>query len=690
MVATAGSANTIQVDRIPTGIFPLDLATGGGFPTGRISIVYGTESSNKSNLCLKAVAMAQKLITDKKAVWVDVEGTYDHKWAAKMGVDVDNLIVVRPEYAEQAIDITEAFLYADDVSIVVLDSIANMMTSNEIDSSVEKASVGGASLLVGRMFKKCVVSFNKIRNTGKMPPAFVAINQIRIKIGVMFGDPECNEYSTVLNFVDGRSLPIGRVVKEKIFGDVWAFDESSQSFVASPILSHHINGVAKDGDFMTITAEGHDTRNGVISATTTYTHKFLTEFGWKRADQILVGDNLISRIETKVRGVTREFLLGACCGDLHLCTGNKKTNGRGALIRIQDSKNPEYAKWKADKLHHFKFKDVILNGGRIRHDSKASTDLTLLKKDVQGRNPSLFFNEFTWLGFSIWLMDDAYYDAGHNRYTLSIGRYINDDLMKDYISAKLNDLSLPHKWHQKRQIIFTVSASQLISENVAKFIPPCMQYKLPKWEQGKYVNYSLPLETEIIPIFSAVTSIKPASKRKYRNRKLYDIHVDGTNNYCVGSLHNGVVVHNTMPGGNGVKFSSSLTVRCYGKNIMDNKIHPAMPAFKEVSFIVKKWKIPILATTGTFTMQMIQGAGNKEGTVSDWNTVLAYAKELNLITKGKQGWEFQGGVYKTLDEIKKALYEDPVWLSNTKQHIINEMMETSNSSVAVEGEDDDL
>lgn len=189
-VATMGHESFSDTPRLPTGVFPFDLASGGGFPMGRVSIIWGLESSNKTNLCLKAIAEGQRMYPDKKAVFVDAEGAYDPVWAALLGVDTAKLIVLHPEYAEQAIDMIEAFLYADDVFVVILDSVAAMTTQNEIESSAEKMIVGGASLLIGKMFKKTTISFNRMRNQGKMPPAFIAVNQVRNKIGVMFGSPD--------------------------------------------------------------------------------------------------------------------------------------------------------------------------------------------------------------------------------------------------------------------------------------------------------------------------------------------------------------------------------------------------------------------------------------------------------------------------------------------------------------------
>lgn len=189
-IAKLGDAQYLDTPRLPTGIFPLDLASGGGFPMGRVSLVYGPESSGKTNAALKAIGQGQILYHDKVAVFVDAEGAYDATWASLLGVDTSRLIVMSPEFAEQAVDMVEGFLYAEDVFCVVLDSIAALATQNEIDSSAEKASVGGSSNVVGKMFRKATVSFNRMRNQGLMPPAFIGINQIRHKIGQMFGNPE--------------------------------------------------------------------------------------------------------------------------------------------------------------------------------------------------------------------------------------------------------------------------------------------------------------------------------------------------------------------------------------------------------------------------------------------------------------------------------------------------------------------
>lgn len=319
----------IDLPRLSTNIFPLDLALGGGVPMGKLTVIYGPESSNKTNTIIGMILVGQVLYPDMKAVVIDAEQAWDSKWAESQGVDMSRVIVVHPDYAEQCVDITESFLYAPDVYLVALDSIAALITQNEIDSSAEKAVVGGSSAVVGKMIRKAVLALGQARkqNEHNFAPAFVCINQIRHKIGVMFGDPE------------------------------------------------------------------------------------------------------------------------------------------------------------------------------------------------------------------------------------------------------------------------------------------------------------------------------------------------------------------TMPGGNAVKFAASCIIRKYGKNEIDNKINDAMPAYKDVSCIIKKWKMPILNVKATYKMQMLAFGGNRPGFVNDWNTVFSYLRELDYLSKGeKGGWVYSGNPYKTIDEIKQHLIDHPQELIEVKQTIIEEMMKAGHIS----------
>ena len=179
----------IDYERLPFGVFPLDLALGGGIPIGKISMVFGPESSGKTTVALLLVANFQRLYPNLLAVWIDAEWAWDAKWAARLGVDVEKVIVIKPEYGEQGVEAIEALVSADDVGLIVIDSIATLVPKNEIDGEVDRQQVGGNSVLITKMCSKIFAGLVSQSKKGLYPTIF-CVNQIRLKIGVMYGDPE--------------------------------------------------------------------------------------------------------------------------------------------------------------------------------------------------------------------------------------------------------------------------------------------------------------------------------------------------------------------------------------------------------------------------------------------------------------------------------------------------------------------
>jgi len=175
--------------RVPSGILALDVASGGGIPTNRMSMIYGAESSCKTNLSLCFVREFQRLHPDKVCVYIDAEVALDTDWMKVLRVDVDRLVVVRPDYAEQAIDACEAFLLAKDTGLVVVDSIAAMSTMQEIEKGSEEHSPGTAGRAMGKMVRKTTAAMGCAEKDGSMA-TMLWVNQIRYKIGVTRGNPE--------------------------------------------------------------------------------------------------------------------------------------------------------------------------------------------------------------------------------------------------------------------------------------------------------------------------------------------------------------------------------------------------------------------------------------------------------------------------------------------------------------------
>ena len=178
-----------QVPRLATGLLEFDLASGGGFPVNRMSLLYGTESSGKTNLALIAIRQFQHRYPQMQCTFIDVEGTLDTDWAAKLGVNTESLLIVRPDYGEQAVDWHCSLMEADDAGLLVTDSIAALISTAENEKSAEKETPGGQARLMGKMVRKSTVRLSQASRVGR-PTTLIWINQIRMKIGVMFGNPE--------------------------------------------------------------------------------------------------------------------------------------------------------------------------------------------------------------------------------------------------------------------------------------------------------------------------------------------------------------------------------------------------------------------------------------------------------------------------------------------------------------------
>src|SRR5205085_1848452 len=183
----------VQVAVISTGSIALDAALGiGGFPRGRINEIYGPESSGKTTIALQVVAQAQK--NGGMAAFIDVEHALDPIYARKLGVDVDNLLVSQPDYGEQALEITGALIASNSIDVLVVDSVAALVPKAELDGEMGDSHMGVQARLMSQAMRKLT------GNVSKSNTCLIFINQIREKIGVMFGNPETTTGGRALKF----------------------------------------------------------------------------------------------------------------------------------------------------------------------------------------------------------------------------------------------------------------------------------------------------------------------------------------------------------------------------------------------------------------------------------------------------------------------------------------------------------
>ena len=212
-VMKLGEFQAMNIEAIPTGALGLDIALGiGGVPRGRIIEIYGPESSGKTTLALHIIAEAQK--ENGEAAFIDAEHALDPVYAKHLGVDIDNLIVSQPDTGEQALEITEALIRSGALDVIVVDSVAALVPKAEIDGDMGDSHIGLQARLMSQALRKLAGAINKSKTV------LIFINQLREKVGVMFGNPETTTGGRALKYYSSVRLDIRKIENIKQDGEV--------------------------------------------------------------------------------------------------------------------------------------------------------------------------------------------------------------------------------------------------------------------------------------------------------------------------------------------------------------------------------------------------------------------------------------------------------------------------------------
>ena len=587
---------------LPSTFFALNYTFGGGIPFGKILEIAGEESSGKSLIAYNFAYSCQQL--GGHVIWVDAEQSWMNSWAKENGVDPDRVTIISDTRIEFIADaVADVALYIrsqlthNEPILLVIDSIAAMDCSDNIDSKLVdgKAEMGGRA--------KALYKYFRVRNEFfyRLGVTQIYINQLRTALNVGFGkDNTCLHYDTMIPFVDGTSMKIGEVIKNRVSKEVWSYNEEFGIFEPKPIVDWVVKEETEG--WIQFKTEGPETTNGVNGFTCTYTHHCLTNHGWKKAKDITFEDKLITKQRRVINGTLKDFLWGTIPFDCSLYSKNGKQTTR---ITFSNGKQEEYLLWKTRMIEGaFPMRQ---KSPSKYISSRGYTELYDIQSKIgKERDPLKLWDlskPLSPITLAVWYMDDGH---KYNSVTVGISISPNRTNLKKLEEYLTNVCGLPCKKYDNG-IKFTNEGTIRLMGMISEYIIPSMQYKLIDGYSGRFKEFKLQFNVEYIPREVNIISIDRGfdiENRKFRRpykRLKYDITIPGNHNFLAGSTEGGVIVHNTTTGGAALKFYASiraafysgktLTIKSKGKErkvgklvtirLIKNKVAPPRPTISK-------------------------------------------------------------------------------------------------------------
>jgi recombination protein RecA len=637
-----------EISVIPTGALSLDAALGiGGLPRGRVVEIYGPESSGKTTLALHVVSEAQRL--GGIAAFIDAEHALDPIYARNLGVNTDELLISQPDTGEQALEITETLVRSNAVDVIVIDSVAALVPRAELDGDMGDSLPGLQARLMSQALRKLTAAISR---SGAI---VVFINQIREKIGVMFG---CFHYNTRVVLADGRREKIGKIVNQRMQVEVLSYDPATGRIEPRRVVNWFDNGRADA--FIQFQVEGG--RSGYRHFAATENHVIFTPRGRVRAGTLKVGDEvLLSAEDYRLTDDQLQVILGGGLGDGSL----RKVGAHTAHFRVGHAPSQkDYLRWKQEMLAPFAGA-LRSTGNGVGFDTLAMPALldvwSELYADGKRAAPASALDRLDARGLAVWYGDDGSFGGSYARWGNGKAVLYNKSLKPDArarVIATLERLGLGTPRDDGRGFWFTSEQTARVHALIAPYVHPSMDYKLHPSQRGRFAWQPAPAVEELIDrrVLRAVPAritkryIKPATRATHR----FDLEIEGHHTY----LADGVVVHNspeTTTGGRALKFYASIR--------LDIRRQDAIKVGTESIGVRTKVKVVKNKLAPPFReaeFDVLYGEG-----ISKAGTILDAAVDQSLVEKSGTWYSFKNErIGQGRENAKKWLQENPVALSD--------------------------
>ncbi|MFZ6004976.1 MAG: recombinase RecA [Actinomycetota bacterium] len=560
-VMKMGEKGSMEIGTVPTGALALDLALGvGGLPRGRVTEIFGPESSGKSTLAMHVVAEAQRL--GGICAYIDAEHAMDPIYARAIGVDVDELLISQPDTGEQALEICDMLVRSGAIDVVVIDSVAALTPRAEIEGDMGDSHVGLQARLMSQALRKLTANLNKTDTI------CIFINQLREKIGVMFG---CSFGRTLITLADGSKKQIGTIVRQKLPVEVLSYDPELGRVVPRKVVNWFDNGPTDE--FLKFTTPSPMGSGGMANFTVTANHLVRTPMGWREAGELRVGDRVMHATTEHLSDFQWEVVLGGLMGD-----GALSATGNGLAARFRwghGAKQAEYGDWKASLFANVGVSRSTNAKGAVFHDVTPLSELGELRDAVYLHGMKVLSEDYlkllTPLSLAIWYQDDGGFTlrskgvqertqggSGRSEICVQAMEPSTRIRLRDYLAATWGiEAKLMARGARKMAVLqFSTPETAKLHALVAPFIHPSMQYKLLPRYQGRFAVepvFGVPRETVVPVPIKSIEPFKPPAGQTHR----YDLEIEGSHNYFAGN----VMIHNspeTTPGGRALKFYSSV------------------------------------------------------------------------------------------------------------------------------------